>query len=761
MKLQRQFVAYCVLLSALVVIPPVSAETYSFDDIRIEGLQRISAGTVFNYLPIRPGETIDESETPDLIRALFKTGFFKDVRLEKEGDVLNIIVVERPSIDKINLVGNKSLKEEDLRKGLMEIGMVEGRTFNQSVLNTLEQELRRQFYNQGKYGIQLTTEVTPLERNRVAIDITMVEGKTAKIKKVNIVGNKSFDDELLMDAFQSRTGGWLSFFSKDDQYSRPKLSGDLEQLRSFYLDRGYINFSVESTQVAISPDKKHIYITINVDEGEVYTLSDIKIAGDLVVLAEDLFPLITLRRGSVFSRRNVVDSTDRINSRLSDSGYAFANVNHIPEIDEENNTVTITYFVDPGKRVYVNEINIKGNTRTRDRVVRREFRQMEKAWLSSDKVKLSQQRLKRLGFFESVTLETPAVPGTTDQVNIDVKVKEKPSGAFTGGLGYSRGNGVALSSSIRENNFLGTGKRVALAFNTSSYNTLYELTYLNPYSTIDGVSRGFTLSYRETDFERLNVANYGTNVAEVAANFGIPLSEFNRFNVGMGFEFIDFIAGVAASQEIKRFIEEEGDQFTNFKLTASWRHDSRDNAIFPIRGTQQRFSAEMTAPFSDLEYYRISYFYRQYFPIFRSVTFAARGELGYGDGYGGSNVLPFFKNFYAGGERSVRGYRIRSLGPRDSNNDPLGGNIKVIGNMELIAPPPLDDFRDSLRISAFFDVGQVYANSVDLGELRYSVGMGVTWLSPVGAMTLSYGIPLNDQKGDDVEEFQFSFGQNF
>lgn len=761
MKLQRQITVCSLLLWALLATSIAKAETYSFEDIRIEGLQRISAGTVFNYLPIRPGETLESSQTPDLIRALYKTGFFKDVRLEKEGEVLIIVVIERPSIDQINLSGNKSIKEEDLRKGLSEIGLVEGRTFNRSVLNKIEQELRRQFYNQGKYGVQLTTDVTPLERNRVAIDITVVEGKTAKIKKVNIVGNHTFDDKLLMDAFQSRTGGWLSTFTKDNQYSRPKLSGDLELLRSYYLDRGYINFTIESTQVAISPDKKDIYITINVDEGEVYTLSDVKLAGDLVVQAEDLFPLISLKRGMEFSRRNVVDSTDRINSRLSDNGYAFANVNHIPEIDEENKTVSITYFVDPGKRVYVNRINIKGNTRTRDRVIRREFRQMEKAWLSSDKVKLSQQRLKRLNFFDDVSLETPAVAGTTDQVDIDVTVKEKPSGAFTGGLGFSKDNGIALSSSIREDNFLGTGKRVALAFNTSSYNTLYELTYFNPYSTIDGISRGFSISYRETDFEELNVADYGTDVGEIAANFGVPLSEFNRINFGLGFEHIDFVTGVAASQEIKEFVEEEGDKFLNFKLTSSWKHDSRDNAIFPIRGAQQRFSAEATVPFSDLEYYKFSYYYRQYFPIFRSLTFSARGEIGYGDGYGDSSSLPFFKNFFAGGERSVRGYETNSLGPRDSNDDPLGGNIKLVGNLEFIMPPPLEDFRDTLRITGFFDIGQVYDDKIELNDLRYSIGLGVTWLSPVGAMTLSYGIPLNDEDGDDVEEFQFSFGQNF
>ncbi len=761
MKLRQKYKAHGLLLWILLVSPVIHAQTYTFEDIRIEGLQRISAGAVFNYLPIRPGETLDESQTPEVIRALYATGFFKDVRLEKSGDVLSIVVVERPSIDQVNLSGNKSIKDEDLRKGLNEIGLAEGRTFNRSVLNKIEGELRRQFYNQGKYGVELTTEVTPLERNRVAIDIVIVEGKTAKIKKVNIVGNTSFDDEFLMDAFQSRVGNWYSWISKDNQYSRPKLSGDLELLRSFYLDKGYINFEIESTQVAISPDKKHIYLTINVDEGAVYTLSDIKLSGDLVVLAEDLFPLIYLRRGQVFSRRNIVDSTDRINARLADNGYAFANVNHIPEVDEETNTVAITYFVDPGKRVYVNRLNVEGNTRTRDRVIRREFRQMEKAWLSSDKIKLSKQRLKRSGFFEDVSMETPAVPGTTDQVNIDVLVKEKSSGAFTGGLGYSNDNGLALSSSIREDNFLGTGKRIALAFNTSSYNTLYELTYYNPYSTIDGISRGFSLSYRETDFEQLNVADYGTDVGKISVNFGIPLSEFNRVNFDIALENINFITGVAASQEIKEFVEEEGDKFLNIKLGISWKHDTRNNSIFPTRGTQHRFNASATLPFSDLEYYKTSYYYRQYIPLIRSLTLAARGDLGYGDGYGSSDSLPFFENFYAGGERTVRGFESNSLGPRDSNGDPLGGNIKMVGSLELVAPPPIEDFRDTLRMVAFFDIGQVYEDSIELDELRYSVGFGVTWLSPVGAMTLSYGVPLNEQDGDEVEEFQFSFGQNF
>ncbi len=737
------------------------AEAFQAKDIQVEGLQRIAAGTVFNYLPVKPGDEIDESSVPQIIRALFKTGFFKDVRLERTGDVLIIVVEERPAIASINISGNKSIEEEDLMKGLADIGLAEGRTFNRSVLEQIGQELRRQFYNEGKYGVQLTTEVTPLERNRVAVSIDIVEGKTAKIRDVNIVGNKDFTDKELMDDFQSRVGGWLAILTKENQYSRQKMSGDLELLKSFYLDLGYLKFKVESTQVTISPDKKDIYVVINVTEGDIFTISDIRLTGDLVVEAESYFPLIQLRRGEPFSRRKVVNSTDRINDLLSEQGHAFANVNNIPEIDEENKTVSITYFVDPGNRVYVRRIDIKGNSRTRDRVVRREMRQMEKTSLSNSKVMLSRERLMRLGFFEDVTIETPTVPGSTDEMDVVVTVVEKPSGSLSGGLGYSQDNGVSFSASITEDNFLGTGKKVSLALNTSSYNTLYQLSYFNPYATVDGISRGFSLSYQKTDYGDLNISDYLTDTSTASVNFGIPLSDFNRINTSMAIEDVKFKTGNYPSEEIREFVEQEGDDFLNFKLTGSWKHDSRNSAVFPSQGFYQRFSTVLTIPGSDLQFYKLAYNFNHYIPIYKSLTFSSRGDIAYGDGYGSSEQLPFYENYFAGGEKSVRGFKTNTLGPRDSLDDPLGGNIKLIGGVALFMPAPFADLGDTLRLTAFLDFGNVFEDSVELDEVRYSTGLGLTWLSPMGAMTLSYGVPLNDKDDDEIEEFQFSFGNAF
>ena len=754
---QQAFLALVLLLLAF----PLLAAPFVVKDIRIEGLQRISPGTVFNYLPVKPGDTLDQHNIPKVIRALYKTGFFKDIQLRRRGDVLIVEVVERPAIAQIEITGNKSIKTEDLKKGLQDIGLAEGRTFNRSVLAKIKQELKRQFFNEGKYGVSVEAEVTPLERNRVAIDINIHEGETARIKGIDIVGNRSFSDEELLSGFQSRPGGWLAWFTKEDQYSRQKLAGDLELLKSFYLDRGYLKFKVNSTQVTITPDKKDIYITINVDEGDIYTLSDIRITGDLVVDPQEYFPLIHLRRGEPFSRRAVVDSTDRITEKLSEMGYAFANINHIPEVDEEKKTVSITFYLDPGKRVYVRRIEIKGNSRTRDRVIRREMRQMEDAWLSNSKLKLSRERLRRLGFFEDVTLETPAVPGSTDLTDVVVTVKEKPSGSLAGGVGYSQSQGVSFTASITEDNFLGTGKKVTLAFNTSNYNTHYQLSYYNPYATVDGISRGFNLSYRKTNYNELNVADYRTDRSVASVNYGVPTSDFNRLTAAFAIELIDLKLGSLPPKEIIDFVAREGDRYLDFKLTSSWRHDSRDSAIFPTVGNTQRFSLTVTMPGSDLQFYKLYYYVRHYIPLYRSFVFSARADVAFGDSYGSTSTLPFFENFFAGGQKSVRGFKSNTLGPRDSTGDPLGGNRKLTGGIELYAPPPFKELASTLRLSTFLDVGNVFQDTIEWDELRYSVGVAATWLSPMGAMSVSYGVPLNDKDYDEVENFQFSFGSVF
>jgi len=755
---------WCVVL-LLVFASQAMAESFRVSDVRVEGLQRITAGTVFNYLPIKPGDVVNFDRTGDIVRELYKTGFFKDIRLEKSGDVLVVVVTERPAISEINFSGNKSIDSDALKEGLKDIGLAEGRTFERSVLDRIEQELERQYYNQGKYAVELTSTVTPLERNRVSIDINVVEGETALIKKVNIVGNNAFDDDDLLDEFELSAGGWLSWFTKDNQYSRPKLAGDLETLRSYYLDRGYVNFKIESTQVTITPDKQDIYVTINVAEGAIYTISDIRLAGELVGDPEEYFPLIHMRRGEPFARKVIVESSDRVSARLSDLGHAFANVNSIPEIDEENKTVSITFFVDPGKRVYVRRVNIRGNSRTRDEVVRREFRQMESAWFSGEKLKLSRERAQRTGYFDGVTVETPSVPGSGDEVDINVAVTEKPSGSFLAGLGYSQSDGIVLNASINQDNFVGTGKKVSLAATTSSANERYEISYTNPYYTVDGISRGFKLLYRTTDFSELDSADYSTDDIIAGVNFGIPLNEFNRFNFGFNVHQIDFKTGAFPSDEVREFEEAEGDSFLDFEVTLNWRHDSRDSAIFPKTGAVQSLYGEATVPGSDLSYYKISYDHRRYWQLTKDLVVSVNGEIGYGDAYGGTYQLPFFENFFGGGPGSVRGYAARSIGPRDSFGDALGGNAMYVGNLELLFPPPFLKDNDTVRIATFFDFGTVVDTSetdlFDPDELRYSVGIGASWLSPVGALTVSYAYPLKTDDQDEKEEFQFSFGQTF
>jgi outer membrane protein insertion porin family len=747
----------------LLVLLPASAlaDTFVVRDIRVDGLQRIAAGTVFSYLPVKVGERMDAAQTPEIVRSLYRTGFFKDVRLEREGDVLVITVEERPAIAELNISGNKAIETKDLKQGLKDVGLAEGRTFNRPVLDKIEAELRRQYFNQGKYGVKIESTVTPLERNRVAVAIDIVEGETATIKKINIVGNKAFKESELLDEFKQTTGGWLSFLTKDNQYSKQKLSGDLEALRSFYLDRGYLNFRIDSTQVTITPDKQDIYVTVNVTEGDVYRVSDIKLAGDLVVAPEELYPLVQISRGEPFSRKKVVQSSERVTRKLGDQGYAFANVNSSPQVDEEKKTVALTFYVDPGRRVYVRRINFKGNAKTRDEVLRREFRQMESAWFSGEQVKRSRERLQRLGFFETATIETPAVAGSADQVDVETTVKERPGGTLTAGIGYSQSQGVLFNASIIQDNFLGTGKRVALAFNNSDVNTIYALSYTNPYFTPEGISRGFTVRYRSTDFTELTTSQYLTDVLIGGVNFGVPVTETDRINFTFDINNTQVKLGSGASLELKQFLDTYGDEYLNFDFGVSWARDSRDRAIFPTTGALQRLYAEATLPGSDLTYWKVGYSHRRYFPLTKSFTLALNADLGYGDGYGDTEELPFFEHFYAGGYGTVRGYKLYSLGPKDSTGNAYGGNMKVVGNVELLFPMPGKTFSESVRLATFFDVGNVYLDSFDAGDLRYSAGVGATWMSPLGALTISAAKALNEKDGDETEVFQFQLGQTF
>ncbi len=758
------------LLALLAFTPPVTAAVFQIADIRVEGLQRIAPGTVFNYLPVQIGDTVAEDVTGSIIRALYKTGFFDDVRVERDGNILVLWVRERPAIAEIKITGNKDIETEALNTALEDIGLKEGRVFNRSVLDRIEQELERQYFARGKYGVVIQSTVSPLERNRVSIHIEVIEGLTARIKQINLIGNKAFNSEELNQQFKLGATRWNSFYSKNDQYSKQKLAGDLEALRSFYLDRGYIKFEIKSTQVSISADKKDIYIAIVIDEGQAFTISDIKLAGEPSVPVERLFPLIHLKRGDFFSRKVTTESSERISGLLGDEGYAFANVNTVPEINEAAHQVAVTFFVDSGKRVYVRRLNMKGNTRTRDEVLRREMRQLETAWFSADLVRKSRERIQRLGYFEEVNIATPAVPGSADQVDVDVTVKEKPAGNLAAGIGFSQSQGILLNASITQNNFLGTGKRVAMAFNTSTSTSLYQIGYTNPYYTVDGISRGFNASYTETDFSKLIGANYASNVGTTEMTFGLPIADNSRAGLGFRYQYTDFTAG--DSSLARQFITDNGSRFNDYLISASYSNDTRDTAIFPTKGGLRTLSTEIAVPGSALQYYKMNYQEQRYVALTSRFIVSLTGNVAYGDGYGESSELPFFENYYAGGPRSVRGWVANSIGPREIiTDDPVGGNLKMVGSLEFFIPAPVGgEFEKTLRLGAFLDFGSVWAmddsrllNSTgfDLADLRYSTGMSMTWLSPVGALSISLAYPLTEKNGDDTQVFQFGFGQAF
>ncbi len=730
------------------------------EDIQVKGLQRISAGTVFNYLPVNIGENFSMTKVGPSIRALFKTGFFQDIRMEREGSTLVVVVQERPSIAKIIFAGNNDISTEDLQKALESIGLTEGKVFNRLILDKVEQELRRQYFSQGKYGLKIDTEVSRLTRNRVGIHINISEGKVAKIKQINVVGNQVFDKETLIDQFQLSTSNWLSFYSKDDQYSKQKLSADLESLRSYYLDRGYINFAIESTQVAITPDKKGIYITVNVNEGEVFTLEKVKLTGNLIVDPEELIKLVQVGPGEIFSRKNATETSKAISDRLGDEGYAFANVNMVPEIDNDNKTVAMTFFVDPGKRVYVRQINMSGNTKTRDEVLRREMRQMESALASTAKIERSKTRLERLGYFEQVNVETPPVVGAADQIDVNYSVVEKASGNLLAGIGFSQTQGIVFNANVSQDNVFGTGKRVNLAFNNSDVTTQYSFGYFDPYFTVDGISLGYDVGYRARDAEEANISNYSTDVINSGFNFGIPLNEYDRLRFNLEFKHTKLNTVADSSDEIQEFIDKQGNKFISFSASVGWTHDTLNRALFPSEGGQQRLSALITVPGSDLEYFKIAYKHQHYFPLSKDFTFRLLGEVAYGDGYGDTDDLPFFEHYFAGGVRSVRGFNDNTLGPRDSRGRSFGGDSKIVGKAELFFPVPFVENSRSMRLGAFFDAGTV-SDGFEIDNLRYSVGLSGEWLSPFGALAVSFAIPLNSDDDDEQQSFQFSFGSGF
>ena len=752
------------MLLALCLGNPVQAfESFTVEDIRVEGLQRISAGTVFNYLPVKIGQTMDDAGSVSAIRALFKTGFFDDVRLERDGNVLLVSVRERAAISSIDLQGNKDLNTDELLAGLKDIGLAEGRVFDRSLLEKVEQELQRQYFSRGKYAVRINTTITPLERNRVGILIDISEGRVARIKQINIIGNHSYTDEELLDEFNLTTPTFFSTFTKRDQYSKQALAADLEVLRTWYLDRGYLKFQVNSTQVSITPDKRDIYLTINITEGDQYRIKVVTLSGDLVVPPEEIYPLININPEDIFSRKRVTEAVDKISSLLGNQGYAFANVNTVPEIDDDTNEVSLGFFIDPGKRVYVRRINISGNASSRDEVLRREMRQMEGGWYSAEKVERSRTRLDRLGFFEEVNVETPSVPGTTDQLDVNFSVKEQASGSITAGLGFSQSAGLVFNASVQQNNFLGSGNRVAFTFDNSDVNTVYSYSYVNPYWTIDGISRGFGAYFRETDASEANLSDYTTDTRGLDINFGVPVNEFDTIRFSAGYRGLDLETTALSPTYVTDFENTHGNAFDDFVLTASWRRDSRNKVLFPDSGSLTSIALETTVPGSGLEYYKLDFTQQQFLRLTSDLTLGLKARIGYGDGFGEFDTMPFLENFFAGGIRSVRGFEDNTLGPKDEFGEAIGGAVLTVFNAELIFPVPFIEAASATRLSAFLDIGNVYSDvdDFDVGDLRYSVGVAGVWASPLGPISLSFGYPLNAEDEDEEQNFQFTVGTFF
>jgi outer membrane protein insertion porin family len=756
------------LVSSLYAGSVMALEPFQVKDIRVEGIQRTEAGTVFSHLPVKVGEIMDDDLASQAIKSLYSTGFFKDVRIEAENDVLIVTVQERAAIAQIEFSGNKSFPTDKMKEGLKQVGIAESQIFDKSQLDRAEQEIKRQYLSQGKYGATVKTVVTPLERNRVAVRFDIEEGAVSKIRDINIVGNKAYTIEDLRAQFLLTTPNWMSWWNKDDQYSKQKLNADLETLRSFYMNQGYLEFNIDSTQVSITPDKKDIYITINITEGEKYTISEVKLAGETLVPEDELRQLIQVQAGDTFSREKVTQTSKAISDRLSNDGYAFSNVNPVPDINKEKHTAAFTFFVDPGKRVYVRRINVVGNTRTRDEVIRREVRQLESAWYASNKINRSKERITRTDFFSDVNVETPAVAGTADQVDLNISVTEKSTGSVQFGAGLSSNEGVVFGITVNQNNFLGTGNRVSAQVNTGKVNTTYSLSYTDPYFTPDGVSRGIDLYRRDVNTSSLNIGTYNTSSYGGGVRFGIPLNERDGINFGLAADFTSVDLTSQSPQQYKDFCEKaSGCTSNSIVASAGWTHDSRDSIMFTTKGVLQRLSGEVSIPVLDLEYYKIDYKHAWFKELFTGYTLMLNGEIGYADSYGNKNY-PFFKNFYMGGVNSVRGYTNGSLGPRgiDSttgNDFALGGTKRMLGNAELYIPiPGLKDSKQ-FRMSAFADAGNVFGvnDSYDFGELRYSTGLGLSWVSPFGPLKLVFAKPLNSKSGDNTQTIQFQLGQQF
>lgn len=773
---------------------PVAAqqgEPFVVRDMRVEGLQRISEGTVFNYLPVSLGDRLDSQRVAEAIRAVFGTGLFSSVEMRRDGDVLVIAVRERPSIRNLTITGNKDIKTEDLMESLRGVGLMRGGTFDRPVLEDLQQFLTDQYYSRGKYSVVVDTRVTEDEaENTVDISVQIKEGERARIRQVAIVGNEVFSDKEILDGFESRTRNWMSWYRQDDRYSRETLVGDLEKLQSYYMDRGYANFEVRSTQVQISPDRQSIFITINVDEGEPYRISDLRLAGNMVVPEEQLRRLVLSKPGETFSRRQLTQTAELITFRLGEEGFAFARVDPVPTVSEDSNEVSVTFYIDPGKRAYVRRINFAGTTAINDEVLRREMRQMEGGYLSNRALERSEQRLQRLPFIETVSKETTPVVGSDDLVDIEFSIKEGLPGSFGGGVGYSGLQGVILNANFVHTNFLGTGNRIEADVNTGRYSTIYSFLHTDPYVTPDGVARTVSASYRDITQFVSGASEFGTKTGQVGLEYSYPISEYTRLRFGAQVLDTSLITNTASPVQSIRWVLLNGDatvtdvpggsiygtDFMAYELLLGWSYDSRNRVFFADRGSRHRVSLNYTVPGSDVEYYTLRYDLLKYFPFFGPTYLEWTGEVMYGDAFGDTTELPPYKRFFGGGPGSVRGFREGYMGPRDTNNRPFGGNLRVSSQLEMIFPVP-GELGSTTRFSLFLDAGNIFSTdttpffdpatgepqSYELAgsDVKYSVGASFQWLAPLGLFKFSYGFPLNDTSFDDTERFQFTIGSAF
>ncbi len=787
---------------------------FTVGDIRVEGLQRIAEGTVYNYLPVNIGDRMDQRRTQEAIRALFSTGFFSDIEFRRDGGTLVIVVRERPSIESFELSGNKDVKTEDLQQSLRSVGLATGKTFDRSVLEEVRGFLTDQYFSRGKYAVRIDPKVEEVPGNKVRIKIEIVEGARARIRQINLVGNTVYDDEELLDIFELRTPNWLSWYKQDDRYSRESLQGDIEKLTSWYQDRGYANFAVESTQVAIAPEMDDMFITMNMHEGEVYKVGEVKVAGTMKVPESELRRLLLVQAGQTYSRKLITQTQELMSFRLGADGYAFAKIDPVPQANEETNTIDLTFFVDAGNRAYVRRVNFNNTSAIDDEVLRREMRQMEGSYLSNALLERSKERLQRLPYIEEVDFDTTPVPGTPDLVDVDFNVKEGLPGQFSGGIGYSESQSFMLNGSFVHSNFMGSGERVALELVTGRYSQQYSLSHTDPYTNIDGVSRTLALQYRDITQYVSAASDFSTTTMSGTIEYGYPITEYQGLRFGLIAQRSDLIVNPASSapeavdwvrnngNPYTRVIEREfpgadpddpptivetilfGSKFNTFELVGSWYFDTRNRAIFADRGLQHTLSLAVTAPGSEVDYYSVRYNYLQLLPIWRQWTLAFSGDIAWGDALGKDTTsLPPYRQFYAGGPDTVRGFTESRLGPKDGFGNPYGGNLKVVGRAELLFPVPAK-WRASTRISAFYDIGNVFSQGTgiafvgedgrtpvdyefDYNELKQSAGLAIQWFAPLGIFRFSYGIPLNEFKGDgiryadQVERFQFTIGSAF